>query len=56
MTSTGVFVEVQGAGEEATFSTGELNGMIELGQTGIRQLIASQRELLRSAVSDLPDF
>src|SRR5580704_14730114 len=56
MTSTGVFVEIQGAGEEATFSTGELNGMIELGQTGIRQLIASQRELLRSAVSDLPDF
>ena len=48
MTSTGVFVEVQGAGEEATFSTGELNGMIELGETGIRRLIASQRELLRS--------
>ncbi len=56
MTSTGVFVEVQGAGEEATFSTEELNRMIELGETGIRRLIASQRELLHSAVSDLPDF
>jgi len=56
MTSTGVFVEVQGAGEEATFSTEELNRMIELGETGIRRLIASQRELLRSAVCDLPEF
>ena len=56
MTSTGVFVEVQGAGEEATFSTEELNRMIELGETGIRRLIASQRELLRTAVLDLPEF
>ena len=56
MTSTGVFVEVQGAGEEATFSSRELNQMIELGETGIQRLIASQRELLRSAVFDLPEF
>ena len=56
MTSTGVFVEVQGAGEEATFSTGELNGMIHLGETGIQKLIASERELLRSAGFDLPEF
>jgi len=55
MTSTGVFVEVQGAGEEATFSAEELNRMIELGETGIRRLIASQRELLHSAVADLPE-
>jgi ribonuclease PH len=56
MTSTGVFVEVQGAGEEATFSAGELSGMIELGEKGIRRLIANQREWLRSAVCDLPEF
>jgi ribonuclease PH len=56
MTSTGVFVEIQGAGEEATFSSRELNQMIELGETGIQRLIASQRELLRSAVFDLPEF
>jgi hypothetical protein len=30
--------------------------MIELGETGIRRLIASQRELLHSAVADLPEF
>ena len=34
----------------------QLNRMIELGETGIRQLIASQRELLRSAVFDLPEY
>jgi len=56
MTSTGLFVEVQGAGEEAVFSTAELNRMIEFGQTGIQRLIASQRELLRSAVPDIPDL
>ena len=56
MTSTGVFVEVQGAGEEATFSAGELSGMIEVGEKGIRRLIANQREWLRSAVCDLPEF
>jgi ribonuclease PH len=49
-------VEVQGAGEEAAFSAGELHRMIELGQTGIQRLIASQRELLRSAVPDIPDL
>jgi ribonuclease PH len=56
MTSTGLFVEVQGAGEEATFSAGELHRMIELGQIGIQRLIASQRELLRSAIPDIPDL
>jgi len=56
MTSTGLFVEVQGAGEEAAFSAGELHRMIELGQIGIQRLIASQRELLRSAMPDIPDL
>jgi ribonuclease PH len=56
MTSQGAFVEVQGAGEEATFSREELAQMIALGETGIQQLISSQRELLRNSVTDLPDF
>ncbi|MBV8376708.1 MAG: ribonuclease PH [Verrucomicrobia bacterium] len=46
MTSKGAFVEVQGAGEEATFSRGELEKMIALGETGIQSLIASQRDIL----------
>ena len=48
MTSKAEFVEVQGAGEESTFSRGELDQMIALGEAGIQQLIASQRELLQS--------
>jgi ribonuclease PH len=55
MTSNGDFVEVQGAGEEATFSREELDKMIALGQTGIQRLIALQRDMLRSCV-DLPEF
>ncbi len=56
MTSSGAFVEVQGAGEEATFSREELDQMIALGEAGIQQLISSQRELLRNSLTDLPDF
>ena len=56
MTSKGVFVELQGAGEEATFSRSELDQMLSLGECGIEQLIVRQRELLKSSVSNLPDF
>jgi ribonuclease PH len=56
MTSNGAFVEVQGAGEEATFSRGELDGMIAMGEIGIQRLIGSQRELLGSSVAGFPDF
>jgi ribonuclease PH len=56
MTSKGAFVELQGAGEEATFSSAELDQMVALGQKGIQRLIAGQRELLKAAGSDLPDF
>jgi ribonuclease PH len=54
MTSKAEFVEVQGAGEESTFSRGELDQMIALGEAGIQQLIASQRELLRSNAVEIP--
>jgi ribonuclease PH len=54
MTSKAEFVEVQGAGEESTFSRGELDQMIALGEAGIQQLIASQRELLRSNATEIP--
>lgn len=56
MTSAGSFVEMQGAGEEATFTQGDLDRMIEYGQTGIKHLIALQRELLACAIPDLPDI
>jgi ribonuclease PH len=43
MTEDGQFVEVQGSGEEQTFSEAELTAMLGLGRSGIRQLIAAQR-------------
>jgi ribonuclease PH len=43
MTQDGQFVEVQGAGEEATFSQAELLSMLELGGRGIAELIRAQQ-------------
>lgn len=46
MTGGGRFVEVQGTGEEATFSEDELSAMLQLARGGIGRLIAAQRESL----------
>ncbi|WP_088006581.1 ribonuclease PH [Indiicoccus explosivorum] len=46
MTGTGRFVEIQGTGEEATFSRAELNELLDLGEEGIRRLIAVQKDVL----------
>ncbi|MSU40879.1 MAG: ribonuclease PH [Pedosphaera sp.] len=42
MTSTGQFIELQGTGEEATFTEAQLAGMLAHGRTGIAQLIKLQ--------------
>lgn len=42
MTGEGEFIELQGTGEEASFSEGELAEMITLGKKGIRDLLAAQ--------------
>src|SRR5262249_18544971 len=46
MTDDGNFVEVQGAGEEATFSHEEFVSMLDLGKRGIADLINAQRAVL----------
>ncbi|MGO9114185.1 MAG: ribonuclease PH [Thermoguttaceae bacterium] len=46
MTGSGRFVEVQGTGEEATFSEKELSAMLDLARGGIRDLTALQRKAL----------
>ena len=56
MTSAGTFVEMQGAGEEATFTQDDLNRMIAFGQSGISRLVALQREVLKSAIPDIPEL
>src|SRR5213595_3888349 len=45
-TEDGEFVEIQGSGEEATFTQGQLEEMLALGRKGIRDLIAAQRAVL----------
>jgi len=45
-TEDGEFVEVQGSGEESTFSQAQLDQMLVLGRKGIADLIAAQRAVL----------
>ncbi|MCE9534396.1 MAG: ribonuclease PH, partial [Planctomycetes bacterium] len=46
MTGAGKFIEVQGSGEEATFSREQLAKLLDLGQTGIQTVSKSQRSIL----------
>jgi ribonuclease PH len=46
MTGAGRFIEVQGAGEEETFSEAQLQQMLNLGKAGIRYITAAQRKAL----------
>lgn len=46
MTGSGEFVEIQGTGEEATFSRSQLDSMLELAESGIQKLLAEQRKVL----------
>jgi ribonuclease PH len=48
MTGRGQFVEVQGTGEEATFSESQLGALVQLAKQGIEQLTAAQRAALGS--------
>jgi ribonuclease PH len=46
MTGTGRFVEIQGTGEEATFSDAELAAMLKLARGGLGQIRELQKEAL----------
>ncbi|AWI10085.1 ribonuclease PH [Ereboglobus luteus] len=46
MTGKGQFVEVQGTGEEATFSNDQLQGLLVLAQKGLKDLAAQQTAFL----------
>ena len=46
MTSDQKFVEVQGTGEEATYSSEELDALISSGKIAIEQLFAIQKSTL----------
>ena len=46
MNENGEFIELQGTGEGRAFSREELNALLGYGETGIRELMALQREAL----------
>lgn len=48
LTSTGEFIELQGSGEEATFTESQLAQMIDLAKTGLRQLFERQGTALKA--------
>lgn len=47
VTDEGEFVEVQGTGEEAPMKRSELNELLDLGEKGIKQMIALQKNVLK---------
>ena len=46
MNSAGEFIELQGAGEEATFTDTQLAELLALGKSGIRELLAAQQNAI----------
>jgi len=46
MNPAGEFIELQGSGEEATFTQAQLNALLDLGKLGIRNLLAAQQVAL----------
>lgn len=46
MTGSGEFVEIQGTGEEATFTNDQLLTMLEMANHGIQTIIEKQKEIL----------
>lgn len=49
MNDAGEYIEVQGSGEEATFTEEQLHQLLSLGRTGLQQLFALQQAALPSA-------
>lgn len=49
MTEAGQFVEVQGSGEQAVFTTEQMNAMLELSAKGVEQICALQKQAILTA-------
>ncbi len=55
MTSDGKLVEVQGTGEEATFSRTQLNDMLDLAEKGINEIFTIQKEAFGDFADKMPE-
>jgi ribonuclease PH len=53
MTGSGQLVEVQGTGEESTFSRKQLNTLLDLAERGIKRLVSIQKEILNNNEIDV---
>lgn len=51
MNAAGEFIEVQGTGEEATFTRPQLDDLLEFGRKGIEQLLEAQNRALADAAA-----
>jgi len=56
MTSSGEFVELQGAGEKRSFSRSDLDYMLGLADVGLKKLFALQREVLELSPDEISLF
>jgi ribonuclease PH len=54
MSHRGEFIEIQGTGEEATFSGTDLSGMLTAGQRAIAGIIGHQRRILHDLAPEIP--
>jgi ribonuclease PH len=54
MTGSGNFVEVQSSGEEAVFTRGQLNGLLDLAAGGLTTIAAMQTAFLADRVTGVP--
>jgi len=52
MTGSGDFVELQGTGEEATFSYSELQDLLNAAQDGLGKIISIQKEALGESITN----
>jgi ribonuclease PH len=50
LTEDGDFVEIQGSGEESTFTQPQLDSMLEVSRKGIRELCALQEQVIQAAM------
>jgi ribonuclease PH len=46
MTGSGRFVEVQGTAEGLAFTRAELDSLLELAESGIKELVVAQQEMV----------
>lgn len=53
MNDKGEFVEIQGTGEESTFTRKELNELLDLGEKGILELIEMEKQILGPEINGL---